>query len=85
MQAKEEQAGPIKWFILPNESYKSDFILDKQIVENAQHDGASETEGIKVLVDGIDVLPIKFGSYFLARSRMETSNLSGISKTNNPK
>jgi hypothetical protein len=69
MQAKEEQARSIRWVILPNESYKWDFILEKQIVENPQQEGASETEGIKVLVDGIDVLPIKFGSCFLARSR----------------
>ena len=37
MQAKERQERPLKWFILPNESYKWDLILEKQMVENSQH------------------------------------------------
>jgi|BarGraIncu00421A_1022006.scaffolds.fasta_scaffold45007_1 hypothetical protein len=69
MQAKEKLEKPIEWFILPNESYKWDFILGKHMVETPKHGGASEKEGIKVLVDGIDVLPIKLGSRYLARSR----------------
>ncbi|MGZ4863945.1 MAG: hypothetical protein ACXV5H_02910 [Halobacteriota archaeon] len=69
MQAKENQEKPIKWFILPNEPYEWEFILEKQMVENPQHEVADETEGIKVLVDGIDVLPVKLGSHYLARSR----------------
>ncbi|MGZ5520748.1 MAG: hypothetical protein ACXWET_03140 [Halobacteriota archaeon] len=36
MHAKEEQERPLKWFILPNESYKWDFILEKYVVENSQ-------------------------------------------------
>lgn len=68
MQAKEKQEQPIKWFVLPNESYKWDFILEKQIVENPEHEEGGKTEGIKVRGDGIDVLPIKIGSRFLARS-----------------
>jgi len=69
MQAKEKQEQHINWFVLPNESYKWGFIVEKKIVENPPREVASETEGIKVLVDGIDVLPIKLGSRFLARSR----------------
>ena len=37
-------------------------------LKTPKHGGASEKEGIKVLVDGIDVLPIKLGSRYLARS-----------------
>ncbi|MGZ4892709.1 MAG: hypothetical protein ACXVI7_07070 [Halobacteriota archaeon] len=37
MQAKEKQERPLKWFILPNESYKRDFVLEKQMVENSQN------------------------------------------------
>ena len=69
MQAKENQEKPIKWFILPNESYKWDFILEKQMVENSQHGQPSEGDGIRVLDDGIVVLPIKLGSRFVAMSR----------------
>ena len=46
MQAKEKLEKPLKWFILPNESYKWDFILGKYVVENSQHGGATEKEGI---------------------------------------
>jgi hypothetical protein len=69
MQAKEKQEKPIKWFILPNESYKWDFILEKQIVENPKREVASKTEGIKVIENGVEVLPIKLGSRFLAMGR----------------
>jgi hypothetical protein len=69
MQAKEKQGQPTKWFVLPNESYKWDFILDKQMVENPQQEAADKAESIKVLCDEIDVLPIKMGTRFLARSR----------------
>jgi hypothetical protein len=33
MQAKEKQEKPLKWFIPPDELYKWDFILEKQMVE----------------------------------------------------
>jgi hypothetical protein len=69
MQTKEKQEQPIKWFVLPNESYKWDFILDKQMVENPQQEAAGKSAGIKVLCDEIDVLPINLGARFLARSR----------------
>jgi len=69
MQTKEKQEQPINWFVLPNESYNWGLIVEKKIVENPQREVASESEGIKLLVDGIDVLPIKMGSRFLARSR----------------
>jgi hypothetical protein len=69
MQTKEKQEQRIKWFVLPNESYKWDFILDKQMVENPQLEASGKAEGIKVLCDEIDVLPINMGTCFLARSR----------------
>jgi hypothetical protein len=69
MQAKEKQGAPAKWFVLPNESYKWDFILEKQIVQNPGHEVVGKTEGIVVLGDEIDVLPVKMGRRFLARSR----------------
>jgi len=34
MQTNEKQQKPLKWFILPNESYKWDFVLDKYAVED---------------------------------------------------
>ena len=40
MQAKENQEKPIEWFILPNESYEWDFILEKHRVENPQARGS---------------------------------------------
>ncbi len=69
MKAKEKQGQPVKWFVLPNESYKWDFILEQQVVENPEHEVAGKTEGIVVLGDEIDVLPVKMGRSFLARSR----------------
>ena len=69
MQAKEKGEQPAKWFVLPNESYKWDFILEQQIVENPEHEAAERTEGIVVLGNEIDVLPVKMGRRFLARSR----------------
>jgi hypothetical protein len=76
MQAKEKQEFPSKWFILPNESYKWDFILDKQVAENPKREAADSTEGIRVFCDEIDVLPIKLGSHFLARNRSRNRQVS---------
>jgi hypothetical protein len=76
MQAKEKQELPSKWFILPNESYKWDFILDKQVAENPKREAAGSTEGIKVLCDGIDALPIKIGPHFLARDRSRNGQVN---------
>jgi len=36
MQAKEKTEKPLKWFVLPNESYKWDFVLEKYFVESQQ-------------------------------------------------
>jgi hypothetical protein len=36
MQAKDKLEKPLKWFVLPNESYKWDFILEKYVVEDFQ-------------------------------------------------
>jgi hypothetical protein len=69
MQAKEKQGQPTKWFILPNESYKWDFVLEKQILENPEHEMACTTEEIQVLGDEIEALPIKMRCRFLARSK----------------
>ena len=38
MQAKEKLEKPLKWFVLPNESYKWDFILEKYVVEDAEQE-----------------------------------------------
>ena len=55
MQAKEKLEKPLKWFILPNESYKWDFILEKYVVENAEQEDTSESRGIEQLAeDGFD-------------------------------
>jgi hypothetical protein len=51
MFAKEEQEKPLKWFILPNESYKWDFILEKYAVENSQQEVVPDSVGTKQLVD----------------------------------
>lgn len=76
MQAKQRQELLSKWFILPNESYKWDFILDKQVAENPKRETADTSEGIKVRCDEIDVLPIKIGSHFLARDRSRNRQVS---------
>jgi hypothetical protein len=55
MQAKEKLEKPLKWFVLPNESYKWDFILEKYVVENAEQEATSESRGIEQLAeDGFD-------------------------------
>jgi hypothetical protein len=55
MQAKEKLEKPLKWFVLPNESCKWDFILEKYVVENAEQEATSESRGIEQLAeDGFD-------------------------------
>jgi hypothetical protein len=49
MQAKEKLEKPLKWFILPNESYKWDFIL-----ENSQQEVATESVRAQRLDDRFD-------------------------------
>jgi hypothetical protein len=39
MKRKNEPEGPLRWFILPNESYKWDFILE-------QYDDDAQKESI---------------------------------------
>jgi hypothetical protein len=51
MQAKEKLEKPLKWFILPNESYKWDFILEKYIVEDVEHEAAAEGVGTQQFAD----------------------------------
>jgi hypothetical protein len=42
MQAKKQLEKPLKWFILPNESYKWDFILAKYVDEGSQQEATAE-------------------------------------------
>ena len=51
MFAKEEQEKPLKWFILPNESYKWDFILEKYVIENSRQEVVPDSVGTKQPVD----------------------------------
>ena len=51
MQAKEKLQKPLKWFILPNESYKWDFILEKYVVEDSEQEAAAEGEATRQLTD----------------------------------
>jgi hypothetical protein len=51
MQAKEKLEKPLKWFVLPNESYKWDFILEKYVVEDSQQEVADESAGNRKLAD----------------------------------
>ena len=51
MQAKEKLEKPLKWFVLPNESYKWDFILEKYVVEDSQQEVADENAGNRKLAD----------------------------------
>jgi hypothetical protein len=51
MFAKEEQDKPLKWFILPNESYKWDFILEKYVIENSRQEVVPDSVGTTQLVD----------------------------------
>lgn len=54
MQAKEKLEKPLKWFVLPNESYKWDFILEKYVVEEAQQEASTESTGTQRLDDRFD-------------------------------
>jgi len=45
MQAKKQLEKPLKWFILPNESYKWDFILAKYVDEDSQQEATAEQRG----------------------------------------
>jgi len=51
MQAKEKLEKPLKWFVLPNESYKWDFILEKYVAEGAEQEATSESWPIEQLAD----------------------------------
>jgi hypothetical protein len=52
MQAKERSERPrrLKWFVLPNESHKWDFVFENY-VGDYQQDAASETDGITEPID----------------------------------
>ena len=54
MQAKEKLEKPLKWFVLPNESYKWDFILEKYVVEDSQQEVATESVRTQRLDDRFD-------------------------------
>ena len=54
MQAKEKLEKPLKWFILPNESYKWDFILEKYVVEDSRDEVASKSVRTQRLDDRFD-------------------------------
>jgi len=49
MHEKKKTEKPLKWFILPNESYKWDFILDKYAVEDDDREATTERQGIEKL------------------------------------
>ncbi|MGZ4865528.1 MAG: hypothetical protein ACXV5H_12330 [Halobacteriota archaeon] len=51
MLANEKQEKLLKWFVLPNESYKWDFILEKYVVEDSQQEVVSDSVGTKHLAD----------------------------------
>jgi hypothetical protein len=51
MQAKEKLEKPLKWFVLPNESYKWDFILEKYVGEDAEQEVTAKSRGIEPLAD----------------------------------
>jgi len=53
MQAKEKLEKPLKWFILPNESFKWDFILEKYVVDDSGQEVATES-AITQRLDGFD-------------------------------
>ena len=46
MQAKEKLEKPLKWFVLPNESYKWDFILEQYDDDNAQEETSTNQRGV---------------------------------------
>lgn len=47
MHAKRKTEKPLESFILPNESYKWDFILDKYAVEEPDREAITEHRGLK--------------------------------------
>jgi len=51
MHEKKKTEKPLKWFILPNESYKWDFILDKYAEEDDDREATTERRGIEKLGD----------------------------------
>ena len=51
MQAKEKLEKPLKWFVLPNESYKWDFIIEKYIGEDDEIEAFIESFVIKRQAD----------------------------------
>jgi hypothetical protein len=51
MQAKEKTEKPLKWFVLPNESYKWDFVLEKYVDEDSEQEATTESRGIERLAD----------------------------------
>jgi hypothetical protein len=51
MKVIVKQERLLKWFILPNESYKSDFILEQFVVEGSQQEVSSEKVGTEQLAD----------------------------------
>ncbi|HYA32433.1 MAG TPA: hypothetical protein VEG65_00315 [Candidatus Bathyarchaeia archaeon] len=54
MQVEEKMEKPLKWFVLPNESYKWDFVLEKFVVENTHQEAALESERLELSDDGFD-------------------------------
>jgi hypothetical protein len=51
MQAKEKTEKPLKWFVLPNESYKWDFVLEKYVDEDSEQEATTQSRGIERLAD----------------------------------
>jgi hypothetical protein len=51
MQAKEKLEKPLKWFVLPNESYKWDFVLEKYVGEDDEQEAFNESIMINRLAD----------------------------------
>jgi len=46
MKRKKEPEKPLRWFILPNESYKWDFILEQYDDDNAQKETNTNQRGV---------------------------------------
>ena len=51
MHAKKKTETPLRWFILPNESYKWDFVLGQYAGEEADQEATPERQGLKKLGD----------------------------------
>ena len=51
LKAVEKQETLLKWFILPNESYQWDFILEKFVVEDSLQEVNSDNVGTEQLAD----------------------------------